>query len=441
VTECTRQLDLFSIGRRTVSVTFDGARTTSDAGVLLLRKIDRRLGLVDRLSAAVNDGRDSARVDHTDRDLLRQRIFQIALGYEDANDADTLRHDPALQAALGRGVGDDATLASQPTLSRFERRDVRECFQLSEALFSLWIDRLRARGPKAWKNIVLDIDSTDFATYGQQQLAMFHGHYGHYMYHPLLVFDGEGWPIAAVLRPGKTRTQGALSILRRIIDRLQAALPKAKITLRADGGFCSPAIYDLCESRGVGYVIGLITHQTLRQQIEPVMQRARRLASKNGSAKLLTDFYLRWGRRTKHPRRIIAKAEVTSIGDNPRFMITNLSWDVDRGYAFYTQRGPSENRIKDLKNALQSGRMSCHAFASNQFRLLLHTAAYVLMFSLREALVDTELARAQFDTLRLKLLKLGATIRTSARRIWVQISSAAPARPLFVRAAQVLSSA
>jgi hypothetical protein len=306
---------------------------------------------------------------------------------------------------------------------------------LSEALLDMWIDRLRKRRAKS---VVLDIDSTDFATYGAQQLSMFHGHYGHYMYHPILVFDGEGWPVAAVLRPGKTRTYGAVAILRRIIVRLRAALPKCKVLVRADAGFSTPELYALCEGWNVDYLIGLITHSSLVAQIEPDLRKARRIAKREESARIITSFYHRWGKR-EEIRRIIAKVEVTSLGDNPRFMITNLTCTAERAYEIYTARGSAENRIKDLKNALDAGRMSCSSFDANQFRLLLHTSAYALMFAFRETLATTALARAQFDTLRLKLLKLGARVIVSARRIWFEISSSAPNRPAFEAAARLLA--
>ncbi len=443
MTECTSDTTLFSIGRRTVSTTFDDARLSSDTGVILLRQVDRDLHLSHRLSAALLDGRQSAKVRHSSRDLLLQRVLQICAGYEDASDANTLRDDPAFQIALDRAPGDTASrLASQPTLSRFEQRRRRDLVAFSNVLLDLWIDRLRRRAKRSRRppRIVLDFDSTDFITYGDQQLALFHGHYGHYIYYPLLVFDQEGFPVAALLRPGRTRRAGVAAVLVRIVEKLTATFPSFELTIRADAGFSSPDLYLLCEEMGIDYVIGLITHKVLTDRAEPWMVEARAIAQREGSAQLIRDFFHRWGRRTPHDRRIIAKAEVTSLGDNPRFMITNMTAPADQVYRFYTERGRCENHIKELKNALFGDRMSCHRFTGNQFRLLLHTAAYVLMLTLRERLAGTPLARVQFDTLRLRLIKIASLVTVTARRIWLRMSLAHPSAALFQLAAARLNS-
>lgn len=432
MTECNPQIDLFSIGRRTVTARFDGEALTSDVGVVLLGRIDKRLGLTRRLSGALIDRRASRKVRHRQQDLLRQRIFQIAAGYEDANDADTLRDDPAFQLALDR-VPADGSLASQPTLSRFEQRSRRELLAMSEVLLDLWIERVVARSKKIHKKarLVLDLDSSDFIAHGQQELAFFHGHYHNYIYYPLVVFDGEGWPVAFVLRPGSTRSAGVVSTVQRIVERLTFALPSFELTIRADAGFSSPALYSFCEAAGIRYVIGLITHQKLRAQAEPWLAEARAEVAKSGqTVQLIRDFQMQWGRKSP-VRRIITKAEVTPIGDNPRFLITNMTEGPEKVYATYTGRGNCENWIKELKNALRGDRMSCHNFRANQFRLLLHVGAYVLMYSLREHLAGTELATAQMDTLRLRLLKIAAAVTLTARRIWLRLSSWHPSLDLF----------
>jgi hypothetical protein len=442
VTECTPQIDLFSIDRRAVTATFDQAQLSSDTGVVLLRQIDRELRLSARLSGTLMDRRQSGKVRHTVSDLVLQRILQICAGYEDASDANTLRDDPAFQIALGRTPGEDhARLASQPTLSRFERRSRRELVRFSNLLLDLWIERLRRRAKKSHQppRIVLDFDSTDFITYGEQQLALFHGHYGHYIYYPLLAFDQFGFPVAALLRPGRTRRAGVAAVLLRIVERLTAAFPTFHLTIRADAGFSFPDLYELCETIGIDYVIGLITHPKLNAYAEPWMREARTIAATEGHATLIRDFTVRWGRKTPHPRRIITKAEVTSLGDNPRFMITNLTTPAEQVYDFYTQRGRCENHIKDLKNALLADRMSCHLFNGNQFRLLLHTAAYILMLTLRERLAGTVLASVQLDTLRLRLIKIASLITVTARRIWLRMSAAHPAAPMFQLAAARLN--
>ena len=262
MTKCTGQIDLFSIGRRRVTIESNGTFITSNAGGLLASRIERRLAVARRLSAVLEDERDPALVSHTYESQMRQRLLQIVCGYEDCNDASELRFEPAFQTAMGRIAGrEESALASQPTLSRFEQRDASELLRMSEVLVDLWIEQLLARGPKAWKNIVLEFDSTDDPTHGAQQLTMFHGYYDQYMYHPLLVFDGEGWPVAVVLRPGRAAaSQGAASVLVRIFKKIVERLPKqARITLRADAGFAVPELYELCEAMEIRYVIGQIT--------------------------------------------------------------------------------------------------------------------------------------------------------------------------------------
>ena len=428
MTECTPQFDLFSIGRRTVTMSFDGGRLSSDSGVVLLGQIDREIDLCARLAGSLIDRRQRGKVRHSAADVLRQRVLQICAGYEDASDANTLRDDPAFQIALGRFPSAESPLASQATISRFENRSLRELLALSEVLLELWIDRLvrRARKSRRAPQIVLDFDSTDFVTHGEQQLALFHGHYNNYIYYPLLVFDGEGFPVAAVLRGGRSRA-GAPAVLLRIVEKLTARLASFGLTLRADAGFSSPELFTLCESMGIDYVIGLITHKTLTDHAEPWMKQARKIAAREGSARLIGEFRLAWGKKTNQPvRRIIVKAEVTAIGDNPRFMITNITTPAAQVYGMYTGRGVCENHIKELKTALLGDRMSCHRFAANQFRLLLHTAAYVLMLTFREKLRGTVLGRMQFDTLRLRLIKVAAQIVVTARRIWMRMSLAHP---------------
>jgi hypothetical protein len=307
------------------------------------------------LAAALIDRRQPGKVRHSAQDVLLQRTLQICAGYEDASDANALRDDPAVQLALGRSPADPSSrLASQPTISRFERRSHRELLAFSEVLSDLWVERLARRAKKSHRSprIVLDFDSTDFITYGEQQPALFHGHYNNYIYYPLLVFDQEGFPVAAVLRGGRSRA-GAPAVLLRIVEKLTRKFLSFHLTLRADAGFSSPELYQVCESIGIDYVIGLITHRTLTSRAEPWMKQARTIAAREGSARLIRDFTLCWGKRTNQPsRRIIAKAEVTSLGDNPRFMITNMTDPAEQVYQIYTGRGRCENHIKKLKNAL-----------------------------------------------------------------------------------------
>jgi hypothetical protein len=442
VTECTDQLVLFSIGKKRVTTVFDGGNLTSDSGVLFLNRIDERLGLSQRMAEVLSDRRQEGKVHHSLRDLLRQRLFQIALGYEDVNDANTLRFDPAFQAALDRVPGVREVLASQPTLSRLEERiRRRDLMVLAELLLDLFLERLKKMGRAARRRVILDFDSTDDPTHGAQQLTMFHGYFDQWQYLPLLVFS-DGWPIAAVLRPGNAHDSwGAVAVLRRIAERVWEELPKAKILLRADAGFATPQLYEFCEAAEISYVVGQITNSRLVRKGRPWMNRAKRIFQKTGEkAKVFGSFRHR-AKSWERSRRIIAKAEVLLLGENPRFVVTNMQGDPASLYRFYTDRGEMENRIKDLKNALFSDRLSCHRFLSNQLRLLLHVAAYILMFSLRENLQKTALASAQMDTLRIKLLKIGAKVVVSARRVWFHLASSHPAAPIWNLLAQRLARA
>jgi hypothetical protein len=343
--------------------------------------------------------------------------------------------EAAFQTAMGRVAGrEESALASQPTLSRFEQRTAVEVLRMSEVLIDIWIDQLEARGSKACRDIVLEFDPTDDPTHGAQQMSMFHGYYDQYMYHPLLVFDGEGWPVAVVLRPGRaSAAHGAASVLLRIFEKIVDRLPPgAQITLRADAGFAVPELYELCETMEIRYVIGQISHKSYQERAAGLMAEAVRQFEQTGTkARVFTEFAYQ-AETWSHPRRVIAKAERMPEGENLRFIVTNIA-DVtpEEGYDYYTERGQAENFIKDLKNAMFADRLSCSSFLSNQFRLLLHAAAYIILFELRRELAETALARAQMDTLRLKLLKMGACIVVTARRIWVQLSEFDPSRPLF----------
>ncbi len=433
MTECTPQIELFPIGKRRVTAVFDGGRVTSDAGVLFLNRIDERLGLTRGMAEVLEDRRQSGKVEHSLRDLFRQRIFQICCGWEDANDAETLRFDPGFQAALNKLPGfRSAVLASQPTLSRLEenvRR--RDLVVLSRFLVELFIERLRQGGRKAWKKIILDFDSTDDPTHGAQQLTMFHGYYDQWQYLPLLVFH-KGWPVAVLLRPGNAHDSwGALAILHRLAQRLWEIFPKAEILLRADAGLAVPEIYEFCEEAQIPYVIGLGKNPRLIRRAQPFMKKAQRRFEKTAEKAKVFGAFRHRANSWEKARRVVVKAEVLPKGENPRFLITNMGDDPASLYQFYVERGAMENHIKDLKNALFADRLSCHKFLSNQLRLLLHAAAYILMFSLREELAKTSLASAQMDTLRLKLLKIAAKVITTARRIWFHLASSHPSAPIW----------
>jgi hypothetical protein len=430
-TVCHTQLHFGSLFCKQIIADFEGGEITSDGGGLLLREVDQRYQLSERLAACLHDSRVPERITHELTTLLKQRLYAIALGYEDGNDAAFLTRDPALKTMIGRLPESGADLASQPTLSRFEN-GVRasELYQLSETLLELYL----ASHPGPRKVVVINLDGTDDPTHGHQQLSFFHGYYEEHMYHPLFVFDGQdGFPLAAVLRPGNTHDSfGAVAILKRLLPRLQLAYPEALILVRTDAGFAIPALYEFLEEQGVRYVIGFSTNNRLLKQTAALAKKAESNFKATGEKqRFFTAFPYQadsWG----HSRRIIAKVEYMAKGLNQRFLVTNLHRNPQMIYDdIYVMRGDIENRIKELKLEIKSDRLSCHRFLANQFRLLLHTAAYALFWLLRQHLRGTELETAQVNTIRLKLLKIGARIRETCRRIWVHLASGYPHRQLL----------
>ena len=432
MTECSTQFDLFPFVSKPVVARFDGGALTSDAGVTLLAALDRRLGLSKRLARCLTDARDPARVRHRVAELLRQRIYQIACGYEDCNDADSLRYDPVLKLAVGRLPSED-DLASQPTLSRLENVvSARELLAMGEQLVTHYCER-HAQAPP--RTIILDADATDDECHGHQQLSFFHGFYNEHCYLPLLVFAqvegvGEQELLAAVLRAGNVHAgHKAMVVLKRIRQRLRSAFPACRLLLRGDSGLALPEVYDGCEALRMPYIISLGKHPRLLKLAEPWLERARAQCAQTGETAQVFGEFEYAADSWPHPRRVIVKAEVMSQGDNPRFVVTSLpasELDAEAIYTVYRQRGDPENRIKELKLDLHADRLSCHRFLANQFRLLLHAAAYLMMQAMRGALAGTELARAQVGTLRLRLLKVGARVVESCRRICLHLPTAYP---------------
>jgi len=438
-TVCHNQLIFESLFSKEVIADFAGGRITSDAGGLLLRELDQRYRLAENAARCLHDPREGHKVKHDLLTLVRQRLFAIAQGYEDNNDAATLAKDPAFKIMAGKAPESAADLASQPTLSRFENRvNARDLRRLSDWLLELYLKT--HPGPR--KVIVLDMDATDDPTHGQQQLSFFHGYYEEHMYHPLLVFDGrDGFPLAAVLRPGNTHaSHRALAVLKRLIKKLKKAYPKALILFRADAGFAVPALYRYLEDQPeTRYVIGFITNNRVLTKTAPLLLKAQRQYQETGEKQRLFTSFSYQAESWTRPRRIIAKVEYTHLGSNQRFVVTNLSRNPQFVYDdIYVLRGDVENRIKELKLELKADRLSCHRFLANQFRLLLHTAAYCLFWLLRHHLQGTELATAQVNTLRLKLLKIGARIRETSRRIWVHLASGYPYHDLLALVLQNL---
>lgn len=419
-------------GSRRVRAVFDAGPISSDGGALLLRQVDRRLGLLDSLAAALPDRRDARYIEHTVAELLRQRIYGIALGYEDCNDATTLRRDPVLKTCCDRDPFCDRDLGSQPTLSRLENEmGPKSCFLLARQLLESYF----VRHPRRPKRIILDPDTTADPAHGQQEFTAFHAFYDEHIYLPLVIYDQDGDLLTAVLQPGKP--QGAASVvavLLRVIGRLRKQWPGVPILIRGDSGFASPDMYMLCERLGVDFLLGLGPNSRLKKIAAPLQEKAKRRFLRTGQkVRLFSSVRYRARRRWPRSYRVLIKAEHQAIGANVRFVVTNLAGRAQELYdGCYVARGEAcENSIKDLKNVLKADRLSCHRFWANQFRLLLHSAAYVLMYELRRAARGTELENVQMDTLRLRLLKIGVRVESTVRRIWFHLASSHPWQPLW----------
>jgi len=416
-----------------VEAAFDGGRITSDGGLLWLAKVDEELGVCESLSNHIPEWRGPY-VRHSVLTLVRQRVLQIACGYEDQNDSDTLRTDPLLKAVCGLLPEAERDLASQPTMCRLENApSARDCVRIARALAEVYVRQRSKEG--APKKILLDFDSTDDPTYGEQEGSAYHGYHRQRMYHPLLVFDGQtDQLVTAVLRGGATHaSKGALAVLKRVVKRIRRAWGEGLgIEIRADAGFAVPEIYDYCEEEGIDYTIGLISNPRLEAMAEPLLARAQRESEALCGAKvrLLSDASYRAG-SWEHARRVIYKAEMLQKGTNTRFVVSTRREDPRSLYEFYVGRGESEGWIKDFKRALKADRLSCHRFLANQFRLLLHAAAYWLLDEVRRKLVGAGVRRMQLDTLRLLVVKIGGRVRQLLTKIRLHLSSGHPGQRLW----------
>jgi len=438
MTECNGDSLHFSrIESKAVVADFNGGRLTTDAGVLLLREVAERLGLFEALDNAIPDPRWLPIVIHDQKAMLAQRIIAIALGYEDLNDHQTLRSDPALQLTAGKIPDREMPLASPPTLCRLENRvDRRSLVRISEVL----VDQFIAAYPRPPESLILDFDATDDPIHGKQEGRFFHGYYDHHCFLPLYVFCGDEL-LTAYLRPSDIdASKHTRAVLRLLVRRLRAAWPGVKITIRGDSGFCRWRLMRWCDSNGIGYILGLAKNAVLRREARDWIDRAERQFVRAGQPQRIFGSLSYAAKSWDRPRRVIAKAEHNAQGANPRFVVTNVPGDPQELYEdVYCQRGEMENRIKEQQLGLFADRTSCHRFLANQFRLLLSSAAYVLMQALRrEALSGTELARAQVGTIRLKLLKVAARVVVSARRVVFHLASGYPYRAGFCEALERL---
>lgn len=434
---CTqKEFGFPSFDRRKIEASFKGGDVSSDGGVMLLRQADRRLRLTTALNGTLLDPRDPLLITHPQEDLLRQRIYGLAAGYEDLNDHDSLRHDLVWQTAVER----DEPLASSPTLCRLEGRVDRKA---AVGFQRVLVDQFIACFKEAPKELILDFDATDDRVHGNQERRHFHGYYGDWCFLPLYVFCGEQL-LVAYLRPSNIDpARHAWAILKLLVTRLRQAWPAVKIIMRADSGFCRWKMMRWCERHEVGYIIGLARNSRLEALNANLMSQAEDgFAATAEKQRLFAWLDYAAGTWDKE-RRVIAKAEFTDKGKNPRFVVTNLEGDAQQIYdEVYCARGEMENRIKEQQLGLFANRTSCHCWWANQFRLLLSASAYVLLESIRRVgLAGTELARAQVETIRLKLLKLGTVIVRNTRRIRLLFTSAYPYQSLFATVLQRLSSA
>ena len=437
--QCVQTVLFPTLFSKPLVATFDTPHQSSDGGAILLKAIDNELGLTARLAACLPERRQAGKIEHDLPTLIRQRCYGLACGYADANDAAQLKADPIQKLLVGRDPITGPALASQPTLSRFENVvTARDLVRLTQTLADVVIASHQARlAHTRVRRITIDLDPTDDPTHGQQELTCFNGHYGTWCYLPLvgtLTFNGERTQhlVTAILRPGNAHaTLGVIGILRRLFRKLRRAFPYARLRVRLDGGFASPAVFTFLEAEGVEYLVAMASNPRLEKRIRRLLGKARMRSKATGASAQVFGETRYAAKSWKRKRRVILKAEVVRLAgrdprDNPRFVVANLPQSPRRVYAIYRERGDVENRLKELHYGLGFDRTSCTRFWANAFRVLLTAAAYVLLQALRTRLAATPAASLQVGTLRERLFKLGARVQVSARRIVLHLPSAFP---------------
>lgn len=456
------QIEFEVVGSRKLVASFDAEHITSDGGMVLLHKVDRKFGLVRRLARCFVDYRNPELIEHGVEELLRQRIFGICCGYEDLNDHSALRDDPLLAAVVGNKdpLGRDRRekkdrghpLASPSTLNRLELTPAdattesryRKVVYDGEALADLFVDVYLDAQPKRPKEIILDLDATDDLIHGTQEGRFFHGYYGNYCYLPLYIFAGDFLLCAKLRKSDIDGSAGSLDEVKRIIARIQARWPKTRFILRADSGFARDELMTWCEEHDVDFIFGLAKNSRLETMIAVELETVKQEAEKSGeAARMFRELRYRTLDSWSRERRVVAKAEHLGDKSNPRFVVTSLSpeqWEARALYEdLYCARGDMENRIKEQQLDMFADRTSAHTMRANQLRLWFSSVAYVLVNLLRHfGLGGTEFEHAQAGTIRLKLLKLGALVRVSVRRVVLSLSAAAPVRDVFLRIAALL---
>lgn len=455
-TECNQlAFDFHPLGGRRVTAAFDGGTITSDGGALLLRELEAQTGLLASLAQCFDDHRDPELVEHTVEELLKQRVFALALGYEDLNDHEVLRTDPLLATLVGKRdpLGQERVdrrdrgkaLAGKSTLNRLELTPAgargtsryKKIVARHGDLESWFVEAFLQLTAPSPSEIVLDLDATDDPLHGHQLGRFFHGYYKHYCYLPLYVFCGEHL-LCAKLRPADIdAAAGSVKVVERIVAQIRRVWPQVRIILRGDSGFCRENLMSWCEANGVDYLFGLAKNARLQRIIGRAMHEAQReFAATHEPCRKFTEFFYQTRKSWSRPRRVVAKAEHLAKGANPRFVVTSLTAEQCEARALYENRycarGEMENRIKEQQLCLFADRTSCQTMRANQLRLWLSSAAYVLLAALRErGLAGTEMSHARCDTIRLKLLKIGAVVRVTVRRVWVSLSGSYPYQQLF----------
>ncbi len=456
-TQCNAsQLEFHALGRRKVIGNFDGGNITSDAGGLLLRETEKQTGIVRQFAKCFKDLRDPHRIEHSIKELVSQRVYGLALGYEDLNDHDELRRDPLLAVLVGKEDPEGETrvrkqdrgkaMAGKSTLNRLEltpadptetEKRYKKILMREEEIDRLFVEVFLQAHAEAPKEIILDVDATDDPLHGNQEGRFFHGYYMNYCYLPLYIFCGESL-LCARLRPSNIdASEGTVEELERIVEQIRTAWPEVRIIVRGDSGFCREEIMNWCESHEIDYVFGLAKNERLKAIIDKELQQAQRLYEEtNKAARVYKDFYYETLKSWSRKRRVVAKAEYLDKGSNPRFVVTSIEnqrMDVRTVYEnLYCGRGDMENRIKEQQLWLFADRTSAGKMRANQLRLYFSSVAYMLMQALRRlGLKGTKMATAQCNTIRLKLFKIGAQVRISVRKVWVSLASGYPYLDLF----------
>jgi hypothetical protein len=430
----TEPLSFSSLGNRRLEADFSGGSLTTDAGALLLREVDKRLGLLDALDRVIPDPRHPQLITHSQRSLLAQRILGIALGYEDLNDHSSLRHDPFWQALAECAPDPQRPLASAPTLCRLENRvHRRTLFEMAKVL----VEQFIASFQEPPECLVLDFDATDDPVHGHQEGRFFHGYYDGYCFLPLYVFCGDQLLVAYLRTADGDAARHTRAILKLLVTRLRQVWPNVRLIIRGDSGFCRWRLMRWCDSNGIGYILGLARNVVLERLAGPWIHAAATCHEMTGEAQRLFGEFGYQAGSWDRSRRVIVKAEHTQQGDNPRFVVSNLPGNARGLYeVLYCARGEMENRIKEQQLMLFADRTSCHDFLANQFRLLLSAAAYVLVEAVRRlGLVGTQLERAQVSTIRLRLFKVAALVVLSVRRVCLRLASGFPLQELFAQVA------